>query len=230
MVDQRIRVVLIEDHGVVRDGLRLILEQHEDIELVEIAADGRSGVRLVERLGPEGVDVLVTDVGLPGLDGVEVTHRVKLIAPNTRVLALTMYADDEHIRGLMDAGADGYLLKYVASEELADAIRAVARGEMVLSPIVARRLATQVQRERQQRRLSTLLTLREREVLSLLAQGATSKDVARRLSMSAKTVENHRARILTKLGVANTPAAIKLAVEQHLLIEDPLLQDGEFFI
>jgi len=87
-----------------------------------------------------------------------------------------------------------------------------------------------VHREREQRRLSTLLTLREREVLSLLAQGATSKDVARRLSMSAKTVENHRARILTKLGVANTPAAIKLAVEQHLLVEDPLLQDGEFFI
>jgi DNA-binding NarL/FixJ family response regulator len=230
MADQRIRVVLIEDHGVVRDGLRLILEQQEDIELVDTAADGRSGVRLVERLGSDGVDVVVTDVGLPGLDGAEVTHRVKLFSPNTRVLALTMYADDEHIRGLMDAGADGYLLKYAASDELADAIRAVARGETVLSPVVARRLATQVQRERQQRRLSTLLTLREREVLSLLAQGATSKDVARRLSMSAKTVENHRARILTKLGVANTPAAIKLAVEQHLLIEDPLLQDGEFFI
>jgi DNA-binding NarL/FixJ family response regulator len=230
MVDQRIRVVLIEDHGVVRDGLRLILEQLEDIELVDVAADGRQGVRLVERLGPGEVDVLVTDIGLPGLDGMEVTRRVKLFSPSTHVLALTMHADDEHIRGLMDVGADGYLLKHAASEELADAIRAVARGETVFSPAVARRLATQVQRERQQQRLSTLLTLREREVLSLLAQGATSKDVARRLSMSAKTVENHRARILTKLGVANTPAAIKLAVQQHLLIEDPLLLEGEFFI
>jgi DNA-binding NarL/FixJ family response regulator len=130
----------------------------------------------------------------------------------------------------MDAGADGYLLKQAAAEELADAIRAVARGETVLSPIVARRLATQVQRERQHQRFSTLLTLREREILSLIAQGATSKDVARRLSMSAKTVENHRARILTKLGVANTPAAINLAVQQRLLIEEELLDAGDFFI
>jgi len=119
---------------VVRDGLRLILEQLEDIELVAVEADGRNGVRLVERLGPERVDVLVTDVGLPGLDGMEVTRRVKLISPTTHVLALTMYADDQHIRGLLDVGADGYLLKQAASDELADAIRAVARGETSSRP------------------------------------------------------------------------------------------------
>jgi DNA-binding NarL/FixJ family response regulator len=229
MDERKIRVALIEDHAVVRDGLRLILGRLADIDLVAVAADGGSGVRLVGRLGPDGVDVLVTDVGLPDIDGAEVTRRVKLFAPAIRVLALTMHADEAHVRALLDAGADGYLLKQAASAELAGAIRAVARGETVLSPAVARRLATRVQRERQRQRLATLLTPREREILSLVAQGATSKDVARRLGLGAKTVENHRARILTKLGVANTSAAITLAVGQQLLLDERMAEGDDLY-
>lgn len=227
MEQQLLRVIVIEDHGIVRDGLRMILDDVEDIVLVGLASDGRGGVRLVERALAEGVDVVVTDIGLPDIDGMEVTRRIKLLSPGTRVIALTMHADDDHIRGLMDIGVDGYLLKQAAAEELVDAIRSVARGEMALSSVVARRLVTQVQRQREHQRWSTLLTFREREILSLIAQGATSKDIGRKLSLTPKTVENHRARILTKLGVVNTPAAIMLAVQQHLLLDDLMLEGGK---
>src|SRR4051794_36671959 len=188
MDERTIRVAVIEDHAVVRAGLRLILAHPADIAVVAEAADGAGGGRQVVRLGPGGVDVLVTDVGLPDMDGAEVTRRVKRFAPAIRVLALTMHADDAHVRALLDAGADGYLLKQAVAAELVEVIRAVARGETALSPAVARRLATRVPRERQEQRRSTLLTHREREILSLLAQGATSTDVARRLAMAAKTV------------------------------------------
>jgi DNA-binding NarL/FixJ family response regulator len=226
MTREQLRVVVIEDHGVVRDGLRVILEEAEDIVLVGVAADGGSGIRLVEDSLRDGVDVVITDIGLPDIDGIEVTCRLKALMPAPRVLALTMYVDDAHVRGLLDAGVDGYLLKQAAADELTEAIHAVARGELVLSPTVARRLATQGQRRFQQQQVATLLTFREREILSLLAVGATSKVVGRRLGMSPKTVENTRGRILTKLGVANTPAAISLAVQQHLLIEERMLSDG----
>ena len=226
-MDERLRVVVIEDHGIVRDGLARLLGEEADICLVGVAADGRGGLRLVERAGG-AVDVVVTDVGLPDLDGAEVARRVKVAAPGARVVALTMHAGDDQVQGLLEAGADGYLLKQAAVGELVAAIRAVARGETVLSPAVARRLATRVQRQRQRERLVALLSGREREILGLLAQGATSKEIGTRLAMSTKTVENHRARILNKLGAANTPAAIALAAAQQLLPEDH--QFGQAFI
>ena len=215
-----VRVMLVEDHGIVREGLRLILQRAPDIEVLGEAGDGLGGVRLFENLlarDGEGVDVVVTDLGLPDISGLEVTRRIKALRPATRVLLLTMHADDEHIRGMMEIGADGYLLKQSAAQELSAAIHTVARGETVLSPVVARRLMTQLQRGRERERRTDLLTDRERQVLALLAEGSTSKEIAQGLGLSTKTIENHRARILEKLGVANTAAAVSLGYHQNLI-------------
>lgn len=219
----RVRVILIEDHGIVREGLKRILHDEADIEVVGDAAEGREGVRLFARYSlddaPGGpVDVVVTDLSLPDIAGLEVVRRVKELRSTVRVLILTMHADDEYIRGMLDIGADGYLLKSAASHELAAAIRTVARGEMVLSPAVTRRLMSQFRSRRERDHHAALLTDREREVLNFLAGGATIKELAQRLGLSTKTVENHRSRILEKLGVANTAAAINLAAQRGLLL------------
>ena len=220
MEKERIGVLLIEDHGMVREGLKLILERTPHIEVRGEAAAGLDGVRLFERLAPEGdVDVVVTDLGLPDISGLEVTRRVKSAWRDARVLLLTMHEDDEHVRGMLDTGADGYLLKQSAAGELAGAIEVVARGEIFLSPAVARRLLTQVQQGREREHYAGLLTDREREVLALVAEGATSKEIAQALNLSTKTVENHRANILGKLGVTNTAAAIGLAYQHGLIVQ-----------
>ena len=211
-----IRVLLIEDHGIVREGIKLILQQSPDIAVVGEAADGDSGLRLVTRLAADHeVDVVVSDLALPDISGLEVTRRIKAQFPDIRVLILTMHADHEHIQGMLDTGADGYLLKQSAAHELAAALRAVVRGETVLAPAVARWLMRRMQRGHEEQ--AALLTERERQVLQLLATGKTSKEVAKHLGLSAKTVENHRARLLEKLGVTNNPAAIGLAYQQGVI-------------
>jgi DNA-binding NarL/FixJ family response regulator len=219
----RVRVVLIEDHGIVREGLKRILRDEPDIEVIGDAADGHEGIRLFARFSLDSaqggpVDVVVTDLSLPDIAGLEVVRRVKELRSSVRVLILTMHADDEYIRGMLEIGADGYLLKTAASHELAEAIRTVARGEMVLSPAVTRRLMSQFRTRRERDDQAVLLTDRERQVLNFLAGGATSKELAQRLGLSTKTVENHRSRILEKLGVANTAAAINLAAQRGLLL------------
>ena len=221
MSSANIRVILIEDHHIVREGLKLILHSTPDIEVVGEASNGQDGVRLFTRLLDEnGVDVVVTDLGLPDISGLEVMCRIKVLQPGARVLMLTMYADDEHIRGMLELGANGYLLKQSAPRDLCEAIRTVAHGETALSPLIARRLITQVQRDRDRDRRAGLLTERERQILGLLAEGCTSKEVAQRLGLSTKTVENHRARILVKLGVVNTAAAINQGSQLGLLVKN----------
>ena len=222
MTAAAIRVLLIEDHAIVRDGLRLILQGAPDLAVVGDAPDGERGLHLLERLGDAGgVAVVVTDLDLPGISGLEVLRRIKARRPAARVLLLTMHADDEHIRGMLELGADGYLLKQAAGHELAQAIRAVARGETFLSPAVARRVLTQVRRGQERGPDPGALSERERQVLSLLAAGATSKEIAGRLGLTPKTVDNHRARILGKLGVTNTAAAVALGYQQGLIAAPP---------
>src|SRR5438874_2051553 len=213
-----IRVMLIEDHGLVREGLKLILEHAPDIAVVGEAGDGESGLRLAQHLAGRGeLDVLVTDLGLPDIGGLEVARRAKALLPGLRVLIVTMHTGEEYVRGMLDAGADGYLLKQSAARELPEAIRVVARGETALSPAVARLLMRQVRRGRERERNRDTLTERERQVLGELAAGRTSKEIAQRLALRTKTVENHRARILQKLGATNTAAAVQLAYREGLL-------------
>jgi DNA-binding NarL/FixJ family response regulator len=154
---------------------------------------------------------------LPDFSGIEVTRQVKALCPDVRVLILSMHADPEHISGILEHGVDGYLLKQSSPTELAEGIQAVARGEMVLSPAVARRLFNHMQRRIQQDQTAQTVTEREREVLGLLAKGYSSKEIARQLGLSIKTVGNHRTRILEKLDAANTPEAIGLAYELGLV-------------
>ena len=212
------RVLLIEDHHLVREGVKLLLTREPGMVVAGEAADGEAGLRLVARLVAAGaVDVVVTDVGLPGIDGLELTRRVKALAPGLPVVLLTMHDEDEYLRGMAAAGADGYVLKQHTGQDLCAAIRAVMRGEPGLSSAVAGRLLRLLRQGEPRGRATDRLSAREREMLGLLAAGLTSKEAAGRLGLSVKTVENHRARILEKLGVANTVAAIGLAHRDGLL-------------
>ncbi len=213
-----IRVLLVEDHRLVREGLRLLLDHEPDMAVAGEAADGETGLRLFARLATAGaVDVVVTDLGLPGLDGLEVARQVKSQAPGTPVVLLAMHDGDGDLRGMVEAGVAGYVLKQDIGRDLCAAIRAVARGEPGLSPTVASRLLRLLRRGEPRGRATDQLSAREREMLGLLAEGLTSKEAAGRLGLSVKTVENHRARILEKLGVANTVAAIGVAHQHGLL-------------
>ena len=213
-----IRVLLVEDHRLVREGLTLLLRRQPDMAVAGEAADGEAGLRLLARLAADrAVDVVVTDIGLPGLDGLALTRRAKALAPEIPVVLLTMHEGDEYLRGMVEVGADGYVLKQTTGEDLCAAIRAVMRGEPGLSPAVAGRLLGALRRGAPRGRPLDPLSGRERQVLGLLAAGATSKEVAGRLGLSVKTVENHRANILEKLQVANTAAAVGLAHRHGLL-------------
>lgn len=214
-----IRIILIDDHTLVREGLKLIFDGLPDVRVLGDAASGGEGIRLVERLLRLGqrLDVVVTDLGLPDFSGLEVTRQVKALDPDTRVLILSMYTDEEHIAGILESGVDGYLLKQSSPTELAESIRAVARGEMALAPVVARRLVSQVRRRRQFEETMQAMTDRERQVLELLARGQSSKEIARTLDLSVKTVGNHRTHILEKLGAANTAEAVGLAYQLGLI-------------
>ena len=213
-----VRVLLVEHHRLVREGVRLLLEHEPDLVVVGEADDGAAGLRLLARLAAErAVDVVVTAIALPQLDGLELTRRAKALAPGIPVVLLTMHDGDDYLRGMLAAGADGYVLKQTTGQDLCAAIRAVMRGEPGLSPAVAGRLLRLLRQGEGRGPATDALSGRERQVLGLLAEGLTSKEVGQRLGLSVKTVENHRANILEKLGVANTPAAIGLAHRHGLL-------------
>ena len=213
-----IRVLLVEDHRLVREGLRLLLEREPDLAVAGQAVDGAAGLCLLARLAAAGgVDVVVSDIGLPDIDGLELARRAKALAPRTPVVLLALHDGDECLRGMLAAGADGYVRKQDIGQDLCAAIRAVMRGEPGLAPAVARRLLRAMRRGEPRGRATDTLSAREREMLGLLARGETSKEAAGHLGLSVKTVENHRARILEKLGVANTAAAIGVAHRQGLL-------------
>ena len=213
-----IRVLLVEDHRLVREAITLLLEREPELALAGQAADGEAGLRLLARLTAEGrVDVVVTDIGLPGLDGLELTRRAKALAPGIPVVLLTMDDGDEYLRAMLAAGADGYVLKQATGRDLCAAIRAALRGEPELPPAVAGQLLGALRRGTPRGRQRYQLSGRERQVLGLLAAGLTSQEVGQRLGLSEKTVEHHRAQILEKLGAATLAAAIGLAQRHGLL-------------
>jgi DNA-binding NarL/FixJ family response regulator len=196
-----IRVVLAEDHAVVRAGVEGLLANAEDIEVVGAAADGEEAVALATELGP---DVVLIDLSMPRLDGIEATKRILAEKPETRVVVLTAFSDRDRILGALDAGALGYLLKDAVPEELLGAIRAAARGEAPLAP----KAASEVLAARAAHRDADL-TEREREVLALVAEGLPNKLIARRLEISEKTVKAHLTRVFERIGVSDrTQAAL----------------------
>jgi len=207
-----IRVVIADDHGVVRSGLGQLLSTADDILLVGTAADGEEAVEIVAREHP---DVVLMDLSMPNLDGVEATRRIVRSDPDARVIVLTSFGDDRHIADALDAGAVGYLLKHAGPDELLDAIRSAAGGDSPLDPKAARVLLASRRVGPSARRL----TAREEEVLRLVASGLANKQIARKLSISERTVKAHLTNVFAHLGVSDRTQAA-LWARDHLPPED----------
>lgn len=211
-MNPKIRILLADDHALVRQGFRRILEAEPDMQIVGEASDGREAVALAESLRP---DVVVMDVGMPGLNGIEATRRLAESLPRTRVLALSMHKDSVYVREILRAGARGYLLKDAFDRDLLLAVRAVARGEAYLSPAVSEAVLSDYRRH--VRDPLDLLTSREREVLQMLAEGKTNKEIAAALNLSVYTVDAHRGRIMEKLNLHSIGELVRFAVRNGLV-------------
>jgi DNA-binding NarL/FixJ family response regulator len=210
---QPIRVILADDHAVVRKGIREFLEDEHDIDVVGEAADGHTALELVSEHQP---DVAVVDVQMPGMTGIEVTRQIKARHPKVRVLILTAYDDDPYIFALLQAGASGYILKTAGSVELVHAVRAVYRGESALDPAVAQKVVQQLTSGRPLGAQAAVesLTEREIEVLHLVAKGLTNKAIGQALNISDRTVQGHLANIYGKLEVNSRTEAVTVALKQ----------------
>src|SRR5499426_2490922 len=214
---QKIRVVLADDHTVVRQGLRALLMSEEDIDIVGEAENGRQAIQLVKKLLP---DVAVIDIAMPVLNGLEATRQITRSVPSTKVLILSSYSDDEYIQQLTEAGAAGYLVKQTAANELLKAIREVHRGNAYFSPSIAKRLRDQCREAfttGQPRRRTDHLTAREAEVLQLIAEGRANKQIAAELAISIKTVEKHRQQVMNKLGIHDVAGLTRHAISKGII-------------
>ena len=209
-MSEPIRVILADDHPLVRQGIRLFLEEADDVIVVAEATDGSEAVRLVEEHLP---DVAVLDIQMPGLSGIEATRQIKARFPQVRVLILTAYDEEPYVLALLQAGANGYLLKSADADELVRAVRAVHRGESALSPQAAARVVHQIQSEQAFAQVEAL-TSRETEVLRLAAQGLTNIAIGHELGISARTVQGHLSNIYGKLEVQSRTEAVTEALRR----------------
>jgi DNA-binding NarL/FixJ family response regulator len=211
------RILLADDHGVVRKGLRFLLESESDLEVVGEAADGCEAVEMAAKLDPH---VIVMDIGMPRLNGIDATTQIVRAHPHIAIVILSVHSDETYLVRTLSAGAKGYLLKDSAEEDLVRAIRSVSQGRPFFSPAIAKTLLEDYVRMLQQSGVSDsyeLLTDREKQVLQLLAQGKTNKDVAGLLDLSPYTVETHRTRIMQKLNLHNTAEIVLYAVRKKLV-------------
>ena len=209
-------VFLADDHTVVRDGLRVLLEAEHDIRVIGDAANGHEAVRGVARLCP---DVVVMDIAMPELNGIEATREIVQVCPSAQVIILSMHSTTEHIFQALQAGARGYLLKESAGSEVVSAVRAVRAGQRYLSQKISDRLVDDYVRQRQAAEAKSplaLLSPRERSVLQLVVEGKSSAQIARILSLAPKTVETYRSRLMLKLGISDLPGLVKFAIQQGL--------------
>ena len=215
-----IRVVLADDHHLVRQGIRALLEKAEDIEVVGEASDGRGAVDLVEQLIP---DVLVMDIAMPRMDGIQAIGQIVEMNTGTQIVVLSMYSDKTLVQQSLCNGASGYLLKGSVVEELLLAVRAASKGDVYLSPTISRSILTDLQMgptDTPQVDHSDLLTPREREVLQLIVEGHTNAAIGQMLNVSTKTIEKHRSRLMSKLEVHNLPELIRTAIKLGLVFLD----------
>lgn len=214
--DTKIRVLVVDDHAIMRDGIRALINEQEDMHVIGEAEDGRAAVELAGRLQP---DVVLMDIAMPLLNGLEATRQVKRDHPDIQVLVLTMYDHEEYVRQVLATGASGYILKRAAATDLVAAIRAVARGDAVLSPAVTRMVINEYLRGDtvQASDEGEKLTPREREVLQLIAEGHTSREIARLLDLSVKTVQAHRTSLMQKLDLHDRGELIKYAIQKKII-------------
>lgn len=210
-----IRVILADDHKIMRNGLRALLEKHQDIEIVGEASDGRTAVDLAFELSP---DVILMDVSMPDMNGIEATRRIIEKSPKVKIVALSMHSDKKFIAEMLNAGASGYLLKDCAAQELIHAIHTVMKNRSYLSPDIAEIMIQEYKQIVSKENLSaySLLTSREREVLQLLAEGKTMKEIAFALEISVKTAETYRQHIMDKLDIHTIAGITKYAIREGL--------------
>jgi DNA-binding NarL/FixJ family response regulator len=209
------RILLADDHRIIREGLRALLQKQPDMEVVEEAPDGNTAVRLTEKLRP---DIVIMDIGMPDLNGIEATHQIVTRVKKVKVIALSMHSDKRFVVEMLKAGASGYLLKDCASEELVDAIRTVSAGQIYLSQRVTGVVVNEYLQNRSESNATAygLLTAREREILQLLAEGSTTKSISSFLNVSSKTVATHRGQIMKKLSLRSVAELTKYAIKQGL--------------
>jgi len=211
-----ITVFLADDHAVVRDGLRFLLEAEHDIKVVGDAANGRETVRQVARLCP---DLVIMDIAMPELNGIEAARKIGQVCPSTQVIMLSVHSTTEHVFQALQAGARGYLLKESAGIEVVNAVRAVHADRRYLSQKISDRLVDDYVRQRQATEAKSplaRLSPREREVLQLVVEGRSSAEIADILSLSLKTVETYRSRLMRKLGISDLPGLVKFAIQYGL--------------
>ena len=213
------RVLLADDHKILRQGLRTLLEQEEDIHIVGEADNGRSSVKLAGELSP---DVIIMDVAMPDLNGIDATRRITEAEPKARVLALSMHSDGRYVKGMLQAGARGYILKDCAAEELTRAVRIVMAGQVYVSPGVTGTIVDDYLRQLSATQVDEVATLtyREREVLQLLAEGGSTADIAGELHVSVKTIETHRKHIMDKLNLRSIAELTKYAIREGITTLD----------
>ncbi len=213
----KLKVLIADDHGVVRKGLRLLLEEYPELDVVGEAANGRDVIRLATELSP---NVILMDVAMPLLNGIEAAEQVRKVNSGIGIIMLTMHADESYVLRALNAGVKGYLLKESAEDDLLRAVKAVSQGKPFFSPAITQTLLEDYMRVLKEEGLSDsfeLLTVREKEVLQLLAEGKTNKDVAGILDISLYTVESHRTNLMQKLNLHNTAEIVLYAVRKNLV-------------
>jgi DNA-binding NarL/FixJ family response regulator len=213
-----LRVMIVEDHALVRAGMRALLQKISGIEVVADVGDGWEALKAVQTSAP---DLILMDIAMPGLNGLDATSRIMKESSTTRVILLSMYANEEYLRQALQVGALGYLLKGAELVELELAIKTVSHGETYLTPAVAK-YAVDVYRNKTGEPSSPLARLsgRQREILQLIAEGSTTKDIAQRLNLSVKTVETHRAQLMERLEIHDVPGLVRLAIRVGLIQAD----------
>lgn len=211
----KVRVLIADDHALVREGLRKLLERDESIEIIDEVGDGQGAINVARRERP---NIILMDVNMPGTDGIMATRVIKREMPSLKVVALTIY-EDEEVVDMVKAGVSAYVLKDVAGSELIDTIHRVMAGEVVIHPRVAKRLIKEINNNSQKQEM-VKLTRRERDIINLLVKGNSNKDMAETMYISEKTVKNHLTSIFRKLGVKDRTQAAVYALKNHIVAED----------
>ncbi|MBI5666269.1 MAG: response regulator transcription factor [Nitrospirae bacterium] len=209
------RILLVDDHKILRDGICSLVKGYDDMEVVGEAADGRTAIRLVQELSP---DVVIMDISMPDLNGIDATRKIIADHPNVKIIALSMHYDKQFVSEIFKAGASGYLIKDSAFDELEHAVRIVMDGKTYINPQIASLVVESLvnQTTPSNRKAFSLLTEREREVLQLISEGKSTKQIATDLHVSAKTVESHRRQVMGKLNIRNVAELTKYAIREGL--------------
>jgi len=214
---EKIKVLVVDDHAIMRDGIRALLALHDDIEIVGEASEGEEAIEKAQELAP---DVVIMDIAMPGMDGLEATRRIKKKNPRAKVLVLTQYDDREYILSAIKAGTAGYVPKKALGSELVSAIRAVSKGGSFLYPSAAAALIEGYLRQTEREEPYDLLTGREREILKLIAEGYSGPEIAHKLFISLKTVQSHQAKLMRKLDLHSRVELVKYAIRKGLVTLD----------